>query len=175
MLGVTWPHACCHPKSNLNQFLWWLAEASTCSCHSGTSFTFCRPKHYWTTLKSACSYTVKSIYWHQAVVKESAAFIPGYQASKCLKCPNSVKAFRERFKRWGEGRDVWSVWWALVDVFWLGVNIINLLIPSNLGSTCLWAAYGSLLPPGGIPYLQSTSKDMTQNTVYCPWGVTRGT
>ena len=29
------------------------------------------------------------------------------------------------------------------------VSIINLLVPTSLGSMCLWAAYGYLLPAGG--------------------------
>ena len=30
-----------------------------------------------------------------------------------------------------------------------GVNIINLLVSTSLGSMCLWAAYSYLIPPGG--------------------------
>ena len=31
----------------------------------------------------------------------------------------------------------------------MGVDILNLLVPTGLGSTCLWAACSQLLPPGG--------------------------
>ena len=30
----------------------------------------------------------------------------------------------------------------------MGVSIIHLLVTTSLGSTCLWAAYSSFLPPG---------------------------
>ena len=31
----------------------------------------------------------------------------------------------------------------------LGVNIIKLMIPKDLGFMCFWTGYSSLLPPGG--------------------------
>ena len=39
-----------------------------------------------------------------------------------------------------------SDWWVVRSS---GVSILNLLVPTSLGSTCLWAAYSKLLPPGG--------------------------
>ena len=70
---------------------------------------------YRTKLGSLRPCTVKPIYWHQVVGKESAAFIAGSQArrngSSSSKDPNSPVAFREGFlkARWGRGlQGAWS-------------------------------------------------------------------
>ena len=52
---------------------------------------------------------------------------------------------------WDEGCSWWTFFWLVVR--WqrgvLEILIINLLVLSTLGSTCLWSASGHYPPPGG--------------------------
>ena len=58
---------------------------------------------------------------------------------------SSEEIYRDGSKRvWSDGGHS-SDWLA---VRWVGVNFIYLLVPSGLGSTCLWAACNYLLPSG---------------------------
>ena len=84
-------------------------------------------------------------------MKESAVFTAGAQqgvwVANVQKPPKLPVAFREKFLKTGRGRGLqcvastsgqFSDW---VDGEVIGINIINLLVPNGLGSTCLWSAY----------------------------------
>ena len=71
---------------------------------------------YPTRLGSACLFAVKSIHWHQAVVKEGTAFIAWHHArrigSSYSKDPTPLTAFREGVLKAVWGRGLQSMWSA---------------------------------------------------------------
>ena len=65
----------------------------------------------------------------------------------------------------------------LVDILRIGcgevtglleVNIINLLVPTSLGSTCLWAACSYFLTLGRVLVSSKTIQGMAQDIIYNP-------
>ena len=65
-------------------------------------------------------HTVKSIYWHRVMMKESEAFtaVPKQGVQASLKHPTSMMTFREMVLNTGWARG-WGVCDQLMDVFWL--------------------------------------------------------
>ena len=99
--------------------------------------------------------------------------------SSCSKDLNPLMAFREGFlkatllglKVVGCMISSWT-FFELVVVRSLGgileVNIINLLVPTSLGSTCLWAECSYFLTLGRVLASSKTIQGMAQDIIYNP-------
>ena len=107
----------------------------------------------------------------------------GVQGSQCLKDPNSSKAFRERFLKTGWGRGVVGYVISSWTFFWLvGGEVIRNQHHQASGSSQsgVYVLMGNLIwrkltssTWWGFQCLQNSSKDMTQNITYSPWGGTK--
>ena len=107
----------------------------------------------------------KPIYRHQVVVKESTVFIAGPSKEKrqrMLKRPKLPDGFQRRVFKGnilGEGCSLWSLFWLVVGGGVLRILIIKLLVPTSLGSMCLWSACSHHFLPGWwSQFLQNNSK-----------------
>ena len=113
------------------------------------------PHCYQTKLGSISLYTVKPIYWHLVVVKESAAMTVstkrgiavqyGWLILRISQLHNGFQGntFKDRVR---EGVvdcmiSIWIFFWFVGDEVIVGNKLISLLVFAGLGSNCLWSAY----------------------------------
>ena len=144
---------------------------------------------YWTKLESASPSSVKQIYWHHVVMKESTAFIArrpkrdqARTGSSCSKDPNSGMAFREGFLKTAWGRGWQGVWSAHAQFLWplVGGEVTRLYFSSqhHQPSGSSWS--GGLHAGGqhtvnffcllGVLVSAKQLKDMAQDIICSPWG-----
>ena len=102
-----------------------------------------------------------------------------YRATKCLKDPNSLKAFIEGFLKtgWGVVQYMISSWTS----FWLiGYKVTGSQHhqPSDYNQSAVYVLVGSIQITSstwrGFQSLQNSTKDLPQNIIYSPEGGTKG-
>ena len=119
------------------------------------------------------------------MVKKSVVFTEGQQArspgSYCLKGPNSLRAFKERFLKMDWGRGVVGHVTSLWTVFWLvGGEVIGSQYHQYYGSNQseVYVLVSSIESTSstwwGFHYWRNSSRDMAQNITDSPWEGTKG-
>lgn len=130
---------------------------------------------YWTKFGSAHLLTVKPIYWHEVMLKESAAFCRHQKRSPGSWCSKDPKVFRDSFLKTGWGRGLSGCVISSWTFFWQGDSEVignqhHQPSGSSRSGVCMLVGH----PEGVLVSAKQPRGHGSEYYLYRPWGGTKG-